>query len=868
MQTRRKFKVLALFLLAAAVCGLLFAAPSASEAADMYVCEIEGGNQYTSFSEAVDAAQDGDIITMLETCFETEPILIDGKAVRLKLGDYNLHINNNTVGYNGAALSVVNGGKLTHIGGGSGRIIVNALGSSDCLAALYVSDNSMVMMNGNLTGVYGMLVYNSSEVRISGVVSGVDNGLGAAIGINAESRSYVNVTGIVHSNSQYGVLATGHGTNVVVNGHISCGSAVGVSANNYAGITVEGDIIAWNNTGVDSSTGAWVTVNGNVTGSPALMGVDRGAITVTGHVSVSTGPRIGIMAGEQSVIKVFGDVYVDGLNYDGMICGVYAPAAMGIDVNVTGYLMVLGKGGQGVSATGNLSDHGTIRISGNVAVINNEQPAYGYGVLAEGGVSVILNGILVVEGEDSVGIIAKSNGNVRVSGDIFVPGPGMVGVFVGSNSEVFVGGDISTGPGGRGVDSAGLGMTTVNGHIFADMYVVLSGRTLFAGDGVQSVTKPGYMEYSDTNGNYVWVWDDGSISVELESIVIFPPDKTEYYLGDALDLTRLEVAANYTDGSSKYVTDYWTDVPHGEILDERYVTEQGTWWISVIYTEGSVTKIGSFMITIIVPVLEDIRITALPVKLDYIEGEALDLTGLEIVARYSNWGEKYVSGWSTDPAEGTVLDALGQIDVMVIYSEGSITVFSWFKIMVEAHTHDYIGVVTEPTCTDKGFTTFTCSVCGDEFIDEIIPANGHTEGPGTVTVPPTATTEGVMTYYCTVCGEVLRTESIPALGQFITVNGIDIEYEIVNGVVVIKPTEEQTKAILNAPGGEIVFDLRGIGSNAEIAFNAGWFKDTDKTITLITDNGSYSVKTKMLYNNSGKTRAIQIMNGKGSTSNN
>ena len=45
---------------------------------------------------------------------------------------------------------------------------------------------------------------------------------------------------------------------------------------------------------------------------------------------------------------------------------------------------------------------------------------------------------------------------------------------------------------------------------------------------------------------------------------------------------------------------------------------------------------------------------------------------------------------------------------------------------IEATGHDYKAIVTAPTCTEQGFTTHTCSVCGDEQKDTYVPATGHT----------------------------------------------------------------------------------------------------------------------------------------------
>ena len=40
------------------------------------------------------------------------------------------------------------------------------------------------------------------------------------------------------------------------------------------------------------------------------------------------------------------------------------------------------------------------------------------------------------------------------------------------------------------------------------------------------------------------------------------------------------------------------------------------------------------------------------------------------------------------------------------------------------HDHDYEAVVSEPTCTEDGYTTYTCSGCGASYT-EVIAATGH-----------------------------------------------------------------------------------------------------------------------------------------------
>ena len=108
-----------------------------------------------------------------------------------------------------------------------------------------------------------------------------------------------------------------------------------------------------------------------------------------------------------------------------------------------------------------------------------------------------------------------------------------------------------------------------------------------------------------------------------------------------------------------------------------------------------------------------------------------------------------------------------------------------------AHEHSYDAVVTAPTCTAKGYTTHTCA-CGDSYVDTYVDALGHAWDSGKVTKQPTETETGVKTYTCTRCGET-KTETIPVTNcpsaVFTDVQGGDhwahegIDYCIANGLM-------------------------------------------------------------------------------------
>ncbi len=60
--------------------------------------------------------------------------------------------------------------------------------------------------------------------------------------------------------------------------------------------------------------------------------------------------------------------------------------------------------------------------------------------------------------------------------------------------------------------------------------------------------------------------------------------------------------------------------------------------------------------------------------------------------------------------------------------------------------HNYNSVVTAPDCKNGGYTTYTCSVCGDSYVANATAALGHTPG---------ADADCQNDQVCTVCGEVL-----------------------------------------------------------------------------------------------------------------
>ncbi len=78
--------------------------------------------------------------------------------------------------------------------------------------------------------------------------------------------------------------------------------------------------------------------------------------------------------------------------------------------------------------------------------------------------------------------------------------------------------------------------------------------------------------------------------------------------------------------------------------------------------------------------------------------------------------------------------------------------------------HDYQAVVTAPTCTEKGYTAYTCPLCGDSYAADEVDALGHDMGEWKVTTAATCTEKGVETRECS-RGDKTETRDLAALGH-------------------------------------------------------------------------------------------------------
>ena len=98
-------------------------------------------------------------------------------------------------------------------------------------------------------------------------------------------------------------------------------------------------------------------------------------------------------------------------------------------------------------------------------------------------------------------------------------------------------------------------VTTLDGHTFAGWYLD------------SEFTQPVVYPYDVARNTTVWAKFEKEAVTLLSIAVTEMPNKTEYFVGDTLDLTGMVVTATYSDGSTKAVTNYTTSPGQGGKLN-------------------------------------------------------------------------------------------------------------------------------------------------------------------------------------------------------------------------------------------------------------------------------------------------------------
>ena len=175
-----------------------------------------------------------------------------------------------------------------------------------------------------------------------------------------------------------------------------------------------------------------------------------------------------------------------------------------------------------------------------------------------------------------------------------------------------------------------------------------------------------------------------AINVNVRCIgisVTTSPVKTQYYVGDVFSPNGMIVAATYTDGTVKAVSNY--------TYNAASLTKDDT-VVLISYTEDGKEFTANVPVTVTAK-YTGISVTS-PNKVKYYAGEKFDPTGMVVTANYNDGTTKTVTGY-TYP---TIALTTGTSSVVITYTENGLIYTATVSITTIAK-YTGISVTTVPT---------------------------------------------------------------------------------------------------------------------------------------------------------------------------
>ena len=279
-----------------------------------------------------------------------------------------------------------------------------------------------------------------------------------------------------------------------------------------------------------------------------------------------------------------------------------------------------------------------------------------------------------------------------------------------------------------------------------------------------------------------------------EDLVITPP--AGYYVSEAFlcagdpdsvtERATLEGTAEWPSGEATKIT-----LKHESFIDK----DTGYFDVSRLSSAGS-----EYSLVLRLALLEKVE----SVTVSYSSGEVYASVPDTVcgsagesfrVASMTGTAEgKAFTGWRLTYGNGSVYDVS---EDSLIQPYASCTLVAQWD---DEHSHSYDdGVVTtEPTCTQPGVKTFTCSGCNGTYTEEVA-ALGHSYTD--TVISPTTEAEGYTEHVCSRCGDTYRDSYVEKLQTEHT-------HSFDDGVVTIEPTCTQ-------PGVKTFTCVRGDDSYTE-----------------------------------------------------
>ena len=279
-----------------------------------------------------------------------------------------------------------------------------------------------------------------------------------------------------------------------------------------------------------------------------------------------------------------------------------------------------------------------------------------------------------------------------------------------------------------------------------------------------------------------------------EDLVITPP--AGYYVSEAFlcagdpdsvtERATLEGTAEWPSGEATKIT-----LKHENFIDK----DTGYFDVSRLSSAGS-----EYSLVLRLALLEKVE----SVTVSYSSGEVYasvpdtvcgsagesfrvaSMTGTAEGKAFTGWRLTYGNGSVYDVSEGSLIQPYASCTLVAQWDDE------------HSHSYDDGVVTTEPTCTQPGVKTFTCSGCNGTYTEEVA-ALGHSYTD--TVISPTTEAEGYTEHVCSRCGDTYRDSYVEKLQTEHT-------HSFDDGVVTIEPTCTQ-------PGVKTFTCVRGDDSYTE-----------------------------------------------------
>lgn len=251
-----------------------------------------------------------------------------------------------------------------------------------------------------------------------------------------------------------------------------------------------------------------------------------------------------------------------------------------------------------------------------------------------------------------------------------------------------------------------------------------------------------------------------SPSAEKEIKVTKLPNKTEYFEGQTFNPEGMEVTLYYDNGNTKVLTAEEYNIVYSE---ETLVLSESDKIIKVTYkVNDEKTLDDDFELTIKPVEMTGLRLIENPDKVNYVEGETFDKTGMVLKAYYSDGTEKDVTEESTvspdralEPTDKKVRVSYGGEEVVINVNVSEKTVLSSIEVLVspktkyvKGETFDRTGLVVLANYSNGSSKIVTNYTIADEnkvlatTDTEVVITYKEDEIEKTATLPITVTETG------------------------------------------------------------------------------------------------------------------------------